>query len=70
MSQFLGQQELLAGEVLDANGVIAALEAVTAEEVRAMAEAICGHGLRAAVIGPFAKPERFERALAGASPAG
>ena len=67
MSQFLGQQELLAGEVLVAADVIAALEAVTAEEVRAMAEVICRGGLRAAVIGPFAKPERFERALARAS---
>jgi predicted Zn-dependent peptidase len=67
MSQFLGQQELLAGEVLVASDVIAALEAVTAEEIRAMAGAICSGGLRAAVIGPFAKPERFERALASAS---
>jgi predicted Zn-dependent peptidase len=67
MSQFLGQQELLAGEVLVAADVIAALQAVTAEEVRAMAEVICSGGLRAAVIGPFAKPERFERALASAS---
>jgi predicted Zn-dependent peptidase len=67
MSQFLGQQELLAGEVLVAAEVVAALEAVTAEEVRAMAEGVCARGLRAAVIGPFSKPERFEAALARAS---
>ncbi|MGA2283536.1 MAG: pitrilysin family protein [Candidatus Dormibacteria bacterium] len=66
-SQFLGQQELLAGEVLLVGDVVAAIEAVSAEEVRAMAEEICRHGLRAAVIGPFAKPERFEKALARAS---
>ena len=67
MSSFLGQQELLTGEVLVAAEVIAALEAVTAEEMRAMAEGICARGLRAAVIGPFSKPERFEAALARAS---
>jgi len=67
VSQFLGQQELLTGEVLVAEEVVAALEAVTAEEVRVMAEGICSRGLRAAVIGPFAKPERFEAALRRAS---
>ena len=67
MSQFLGQQELLMGEVLTAAEVVEALEAASAEDVRAMAEAICSRGLRAAVIGPFAKPERFEAALARAS---
>jgi len=67
VSQFLGQQELLAGEVLLAGDVIAALEAVTAEELRATAEEVCRHGLRGAVIGPFSKPERFESALARAS---
>ena len=67
MSQFLGQQELVAGEVLLATEVVAALEAVTAEEMRMLAEEVCGRGLRAAVIGPFSKPERFETALARAS---
>lgn len=67
MSQFLGQQELLTGEILVAEEVVAAIEAVTAEEIRAMAESICSGGLRAAVIGPFAKAERFERALARAA---
>ena len=67
MSQFLGQQELLAGEVLLATEVVAAVEAVTAEEMRMMAAEVCRRGLRAAVIGPFSKPERFETALARAS---
>jgi predicted Zn-dependent peptidase len=67
MSQFLGQQELLAGEVLLATDVVAALEAVTAEEMRRLAEEVCSRGLRAAVIGPFSKPERFETVLARAS---
>jgi predicted Zn-dependent peptidase len=66
MCQYLGQQELLTGEILAAEEVVAAIERVTAAEVRAMAEAVCAAGLRAAVIGPFAKPERFERALARA----
>ncbi|MGD1052604.1 MAG: pitrilysin family protein, partial [Candidatus Dormibacteria bacterium] len=64
MSQFLGQQELLADEVLLASDVIAAIDAVTAEELRTMAGEVLRRGLRAAVIGPFAKPERFETALA------
>ncbi len=67
VSQFLGQQELLAGEVLLASDVVAAVEAVTAEELRATAAEVCRRGLRAAVIGPFSKPERFESALGRAS---
>jgi predicted Zn-dependent peptidase len=67
VSQFLGQQELLAAPIMVADEVVAALEAVTAEQVREMAEEICRRGLRAAVIGPFSKPERFEQALARAS---
>jgi predicted Zn-dependent peptidase len=67
MSQFLGQQELLSEQVMLPEDVVAALEAVTPEEVRVMAREICGRGLRAAVIGPFVKPERFEAALARAS---
>ncbi|MGD0833577.1 MAG: pitrilysin family protein [Candidatus Dormibacteria bacterium] len=67
LSQFLGQQELLAGPIMIADEVVAALEAVTAEQVRQLAEEICHRGLRGAVIGPFSKPERFEQALARAS---
>jgi predicted Zn-dependent peptidase len=67
VSQYLGQQELLMGEIMEADEVVAALQAVTGEDVRAMAERICGSGLRAAIIGPFAKPERFERVLARAA---
>ena len=67
MSQYLGQQELLVGEILVAEEMVGAVEAVTAGEVRAAAEAVCRHGLRAAVIGPFAKPDRFVRTLSRAS---
>jgi len=67
MTQFLGQQELLAGEILDPDRVVAAVEAVSAEDMRRLAAEICGRGLRAAVIGPFAKPDRFEKALARVS---
>ena len=63
VSQYLGQQELLTGEILVAEQVVSAIEQVSAEEIRAMAKSICAGGLRAAVLGPFAKPERFERTL-------
>lgn len=66
VSQYLGQQELLTGEILVPEEVVAAIEQVSAEGIRAMAESICAGGLRAAVVGPFAKAERFERTLARA----
>jgi predicted Zn-dependent peptidase len=67
LSQFLGQQELLSAPIMVADEVVAALESVTAGEISEMAGEICRRGLRAAVIGPFSKPERFEQALARAS---
>lgn len=67
LTQYLGQQELLAGEIETPEDVVSAIEAVTTDEIRDLAAALCGRGLRAAVIGPFAKPERFETILARAS---
>jgi len=67
LTQYLGQQELLVGEIQTPEEVVAAIEAVTAADIRDLATSICGRGLRAAVIGPFAKPERFETTLARAS---
>ena len=59
----IGQQELLTGEVLSAAEVGRRLVAVEAEQVRELAAEILGSGLRAAVIGPFRKPEPFLEVL-------
>jgi predicted Zn-dependent peptidase len=59
----LGQQELLTGEILLADDIAERLAAVDAGRVRSLATEILDGGLRAAVIGPFRKPEPFLRAL-------
>ncbi len=59
----LGQQELLTGEILLASDIADRLLAVDPESVRALAAEILGGGLRAAVIGPFRKPEPFLEVL-------
>ena len=59
----LGQQELLTGEILLAEDIAERLLAVDPEAVRALAADILGGGLRAAVIGPFRKPEPFLEVL-------
>ena len=59
----LGQQELLTGEILLADDIAERLVAVDADAVRSLAADILGGGLRAAVIGPFRKPERFLEVL-------
>ena len=55
----LGQQELLTGEILSAAAIAERLLSVDAEAVRRLAGDILATGLRAAVIGPFRKPEPF-----------
>ena len=55
----LGQQELLTGEILLASDIAERLLAVDADAVRGLAAEILEGGLRAAVIGPFRKPEPF-----------
>lgn len=55
----LGQQELLTGEILSAAEIGRRLLAVQPEELRELAAEILAGGLRAAVIGPFRKPEPF-----------
>ena len=67
ISQYLGQQQLLTGRIETPEEIIAAQAAVTADDIREVAAAVCARGLRGAVIGPFAKPDRFESALARAS---
>ena len=59
----LGQQELLTGEILLAGDIAERLLAVDAERVRSLAAEILDGGLRAAVIGPFRKPEPFLEVL-------
>ncbi len=59
----LGQQELLTGEILLADDIAERLLAVDPDAVRSLAAEILGGGLRAAVIGPFRKPEPFLEVL-------
>jgi predicted Zn-dependent peptidase len=59
----LGQQELLTGEILSAADIADRLLAVDAEQVRQLAADIVSAGLRAAVIGPFRKPDTFVEVL-------
>jgi predicted Zn-dependent peptidase len=59
----LGQQELLTGEILLASDIAERLLAVDPEAVRSLAAEIVAGGLRAAVIGPFRKPEPFLEVL-------
>jgi predicted Zn-dependent peptidase len=64
MGSYLGQQELLTGEVLLPETVVERVNAVSAEEVRRLAGRLLGGGLRGAVIGPFRDAEKFMTALA------
>jgi predicted Zn-dependent peptidase len=59
----LGQQELLTGEILLASDIAERLLAVDPESVRSLAAEILDGGLRAAVIGPFRKPDPFLEVL-------
>ncbi|HEX6492668.1 MAG TPA: pitrilysin family protein [Candidatus Dormibacteraeota bacterium] len=65
MCSYLGQQELLGGEILLPETVVARIEAVTAEDVLRLAAAILEGGLRGAVIGPFRDAEKFMTIMAG-----
>jgi predicted Zn-dependent peptidase len=61
---FLGQQELLSGEILLPDELVRRVEAVDAAGVQRAAAGALEAGLRGAVIGPFAKPDKFEKVLA------
>jgi predicted Zn-dependent peptidase len=63
MCNYLGQQELLAGEILMPDEVVRRIDAVGADDIVRVARRLLDHGLRAAVIGPFRQPERFEAQL-------
>ena len=64
LCNYLGQQELLTGEILTPAEVVERIDAVTAEDIRRLAAETLAAGLRGAVIGPFPKPDKFLRVLA------
>ena len=58
------RRELLEGQAVEPEEVLAGLDAVTVEDVQRVAEDILGKDLRLALIGPFDEPEHFEPLLA------
>jgi predicted Zn-dependent peptidase len=60
------RRELLEGQAAEPEEVMAAIDAVTAEDVQRVAQDVIGsHGPNLALIGPFDDAERFERLLEG-----
>jgi predicted Zn-dependent peptidase len=60
------RREVLEGHAVEPDEVMAAIDAVTAEDVHRVAQdVIGGHGSNLALIGPFEDAERFEQLLAG-----
>ena len=57
------RREVLEGRATEPAEVLAALDAVTAEDVQRVAQEVLADGFRLAVIGPFDDAERFERLL-------
>jgi predicted Zn-dependent peptidase len=60
LCNYLGQQELLTGEILLPDEVVRRIDAVSSDDIMRVARRLLDNGLRAAVIGPFRQPERFE----------
>ena len=58
------RRELLEGQAVEPEEVLAGLDAVTADDVQRVAAEILGKDLRLALIGPFDDPDRFEPLLA------
>jgi predicted Zn-dependent peptidase len=58
------RREVLEGQATEPADVLAALDAVTAEDIQRVAQDVLESGFRLAVIGPFDDAERFERLLA------
>jgi predicted Zn-dependent peptidase len=59
------RREVLEGEAVEPDEVLAAIDAVTTEDVQRVAQAVLGsNALRLALIGPFEDAERFEKLLA------
>jgi len=59
------RREVLEGRAVEPDEVLAAIDAVTAEDVQRVAqELLGGRALNLALIGPFDDAERFEKLLA------
>ena len=58
------RREVLEGSVAEPEEILAALDAVSVEDVQRVAQDLLGGALRLALIGPFDDPSRFERLLA------
>ena len=62
------RREVLEGGAVEPDEVMAAIDAVTAEDVQRVAHEVLGsNALRLAVIGPFEDAERFEKLLGGSA---
>ena len=57
------RREVLEGQASEPADVLAALDAVTAEDIQRVAQDVLQAGFRLAVIGPFDDAERFEQLL-------
>jgi len=64
LCNFLGQQELLMGEILTPVAICERLDAVSPEQIQAVAGKLLSAGLRSAVVGPFPSARKFEKVLA------
>jgi predicted Zn-dependent peptidase len=60
------RREVLEGQAVEPDEVLAAIDAVTAQDVQRVAQEVLGsNAFRFALIGPFDDAERFEKLLAG-----
>jgi predicted Zn-dependent peptidase len=57
------RREVLEGRATEPTEVLAALDAVTADDIQRVAREVLASGFRLAVIGPFDDAERFEKLL-------
>jgi len=61
---WVGGQEILSGKIMDVEEVVAIIEKVTAEEMRAVAkELLVGDKLRLSVVGPVKSTDHLEKLL-------
>jgi predicted Zn-dependent peptidase len=64
LCEYVGQQLLLQGRIVEPEELVARLESVDAAQVTELAGRVLSAGLRAAVVGPFRSESRFEKAIA------
>ena len=63
MASWLGQQLLLTGEIKSVEEVVAAIDALTPEEIQRVAKRVLEQPVQVAVIGPYKSDQRFQRAI-------